>query len=123
MAVFTFGRRRAVQRDELCHHQRTQEFGVRIAPGASRIEVLQLVTRDGVLLTLPGLFLGIAVAIVTLQFFASILVGVSPTDPLTFAGAALFPHRRVCPGELFAGQARTADRSHDCAEVFVNLRA
>src|SRR5262250_797657 len=72
VAVFTFGRRRAVQRDELCHHQRTQEFGVRIAPGASRIEVLQLVTRDGVLLTLPGLFLGIAVAIVTLHFSASI---------------------------------------------------
>jgi len=70
--------------------QRTQEFGVRIALGASRFRVLQLVTRESVLLTLPGLVLGIAAAVVGLRFFRSMLVGVSPTDPLTFVGAALF---------------------------------
>jgi len=70
--------------------QRTQEFGVRIALGASRLRVLQLVTRESVLLTLPGLFVGIVVAIVTGRFFGSMLVGVSPTDPLTVAGAAVF---------------------------------
>jgi predicted permease len=70
--------------------QRTQEFGVRIALGASRLKVLELVTRETVLLTLPGLFVGIAVAIAVLRLFDSMLVGVSPTDPLTFAGAALF---------------------------------
>ena len=70
--------------------QRTQEFGVRIALGASRFRVVQLVTRESVLLTLPGLFLGIAAALVALRLFRSMLVGVSPTDPLTFAGAALF---------------------------------
>ena len=70
--------------------QRTQEFGVRIALGASRFKVVQLVTRESVLLTLPGLFFGIVVAIMALRLFRSMLVGVSPTDPLTFAGAALF---------------------------------
>lgn len=70
--------------------QRTQEFGVRIALGASRSKVLQLVTRESVRLTVPGLCGGIAVAIVVLRLFGSMLVGVSPTDPLTFAGAALF---------------------------------
>ena len=70
--------------------QRTQEFGVRIALGASRFRVLQLVTRESVLLTLPGLCLGITVAIVVLRFFRSMLFGISPTDPLTFAGAAVF---------------------------------
>jgi predicted permease len=70
--------------------QRMQEFGVRIALGASRLKVLQLVTRESVLLTLPGLFAGITVAIVALRFFGSMLVGVSPTDPLTVVGAAVF---------------------------------
>jgi predicted permease len=69
--------------------QRTQEFGVRIALGASRFRVVQLVTRQSVLLTLPGLILGIAIALMALRFVRSMLVGVSPTDPLTFAGAAV----------------------------------
>jgi len=51
--------------------QRTQEFGVRIALGASRFKVVELVTRESVLLTLPGLALGIAVALVALRFFPS----------------------------------------------------
>lgn len=58
--------------------------------GASRLKVLQLVTRESVLLTMPGLLVGIAVAIVAVRFFGSMLVGVSPTDPLTFAAAAVF---------------------------------
>ena len=70
--------------------QRTQEFGVRIALGASRLRVVERVTRESVQLTLPGLFLGIAAALVVVRFFRSMLVGVSPSDPLTFAGAALF---------------------------------
>jgi putative ABC transport system permease protein len=43
-----------------------------------------------VLLTLPGLALGIAGALVAVRFFRSMLVGVSPTDPLTFLGASVF---------------------------------
>ena len=70
--------------------QRTQELGVRMALGASRFRVVQMVTRESVLLTLPGLLLGIVGAVVALRFFRSMLVGVSPTDPLTFVGAAAF---------------------------------
>ena len=70
--------------------QRTQEIGVRMALGASRFNVVQMVTRESALLTLPGLLLGIVGAVVAFRFFRSMLVGVSPTDPLTFAGAAVF---------------------------------
>lgn len=70
--------------------QRTQEIGVRMALGASRCKVVQMVTRESVLLTLPGLLLGIVGAVAALRFFRSMLVGVSPTDPLTFAAAAVF---------------------------------
>jgi len=70
--------------------QRTQEIGVRMALGASHFKVLQMVTRESVLLTIPGLVLGIGAALVALRFFHSMLVGVSPTDPLTFVGAAVF---------------------------------
>jgi len=70
--------------------QRTKEIGVRMALGASRFKVVQMVTRETVLLTVPGLLLGIVGAVVALRFFRSMLVGVSPTDPLTFAGAAVF---------------------------------
>jgi len=70
--------------------QRTKEIGVRMALGASRFKVVQMVTRESVLLTLPGLLLGIVGAVVALRFFRSMLVGVSPTDPLTFGGAAIF---------------------------------
>jgi putative ABC transport system permease protein len=70
--------------------QRTKEIGVRMALGASRFKVVQMVTRESVLLTLPGLLLGIVGAVVALRFFRSMLVGVSPTDPLTFVGAAVF---------------------------------
>jgi predicted permease len=70
--------------------QRTQEIGVRMALGASHFKVLQMVARESVLLTLPGLVLGVGAALVALRFFVSMLVGVSATDPLTFLGASLF---------------------------------
>jgi predicted permease len=70
--------------------QRMQEIGVRMALGASHLRVLHMVTRESLLLTLPGLMLGIVAAVVALQFFRSMLVGVSPTDPLTFVGASVF---------------------------------
>jgi predicted permease len=69
--------------------QRTQEFGIRMALGASPFKVLQMVTLQSLVLALPGLLVGIAGALVGLRFFSAMLVGVSPTDPLTFLGAAL----------------------------------
>jgi hypothetical protein len=70
--------------------QRTQEFGVRMALGASRLNIVRLLTRESLLLTIPGLFLGLVVALVAFRFFGGMLVGLSPADPVTFLGAALF---------------------------------
>ena len=70
--------------------RRTQEFGIRMALGASPLKLVQMVTRESLLLTLPGLLAGIAAAFATLRFFTGMLVGVSSNDPLTFAGSALF---------------------------------
>lgn len=70
--------------------QRTQEFGVRMALGASQFKVMQMVARESLLLTIPGLFVGIAAALATFRLFGSMLVGVSPADPWTIVGSALF---------------------------------
>jgi predicted permease len=70
--------------------QRTQEFGVRMALGASRFKVVGLVTRESLLLTIPGLCVGFIVAVVAFRFFSGMLVGVSPADPFTLAASALF---------------------------------
>jgi predicted permease len=70
--------------------RRTQEFGVRMALGASRYQVVRMVARESFLLTIPGLVAGIVVAVVAFRVFSGMLVGVSATDPLTFAGCGLF---------------------------------
>jgi predicted permease len=69
--------------------QRTQEFGIRMALGATPFKVVQMVTRESLLLTIPGVLFGIAAALATLQFFTGMLVGVSSNDTLTFAGSTL----------------------------------
>ena len=70
--------------------QRTQEFGVRMALGASRYQVVRMVACESLLLTVPGLVVGIVIAVVAFRVFSGMLVGVSATDPLTFAGSGLF---------------------------------
>jgi len=68
--------------------QRTQELGIRIALGAQRRDVLRFVLGQGTRLTLFGLVLGIAAALGITRLLASLLFGISATDPLTFAGVA-----------------------------------
>jgi putative ABC transport system permease protein len=68
--------------------QRTQELGIRIALGAQRRDILRLVLGQGTRLTLLGLVLGIAAALGITRLLASLLFGISATDPLTFAGVA-----------------------------------
>ena len=70
--------------------QRMQEFGVRMALGASRLSLLRLVTRESLLLTVPGLLVGVTVALAGYRLLGGMLTGVSATDPLTFAAAGLF---------------------------------
>ena len=64
--------------------QRTHEIGVRMALGAERAEILRMVLRQGMLLTSVGLGIGMALAFVTAQVLKSQLVGLAPTDPVSF---------------------------------------
>jgi putative ABC transport system permease protein len=70
--------------------QRTQEMGVRIALGASRSDVLRLVVRQGVGLAAAGVVLGLIGAFGITRVIQSLLYNVTPTDPISFAGVALF---------------------------------
>lgn len=69
---------------------RTQEFGVRMALGASRAQVMTSVLRQSLLLTLPGVLVGYGVALTGLRFFSGMFVNVSAADPITLVGAASF---------------------------------
>lgn len=69
--------------------QRTREIGIRLALGASQRSVLGLMLRQGMLPAVVGLMLGGMGALALTRLLASQLYGVKPTDPLSFAGAAL----------------------------------
>ena len=69
--------------------QRTQEIGLRIALGAGPGEVLQMVLKQGLQLTLLGVAAGTAIALALGRFLASLLYGVKPADPQTFLGVWL----------------------------------
>jgi len=69
--------------------QRTPEIGIRMALGAQASEVLRMVLRRGVVLILTGLGIGLGAAYVATRFIASLLYGVSATDPATFAGISV----------------------------------
>ena len=86
--------------------QRTQEIGIRMALGASRGDVLWMVLRQGLVLVGIGLAAGTAAAVLLSQLMATVLYGVPPGDPLTFAAvvatllavaviACLLPARRA----------------------------
>jgi len=68
---------------------RTHEIGVRMALGAHRKDVMWMVLRHGLTLTLLGVAAGTAGALWLTRFIAGQLFGVQPTDPATFALVAL----------------------------------
>lgn len=72
--------------------RRTSEMGIRMALGASRGDVIGLVAGQGARLAVLGLVIGFAVALVASRLLASLLYGVTTTDPATFAvvGVAVF---------------------------------
>lgn len=68
--------------------QRTQEIGVRMALGASPLDVLRLVVKQGMMLALIGIVIGLAGALALTRVMSSLLFGVTERDPVTFGAVA-----------------------------------
>jgi putative ABC transport system permease protein len=86
--------------------QRTREIGIRMALGADARSVLRMILRQGLVLALTGVLVGLAAAFALTRLMSSVLYGVSATDPLTFLissvalvgvvlGACFVPARRA----------------------------
>jgi len=69
--------------------QRTQEIGLRMALGAQTADVLYLVVRQGMMLVLIGIGVGLAGALGLNRVIASLLFGVNAADPTTFVAISL----------------------------------
>jgi len=86
--------------------QRTREIGVRMALGARQLDILKLVVRHGMWLSILGIAVGVAAALLLTRIMTSSLYGISASDPLTYVGisallaliallACLIPARRA----------------------------
>ena len=86
--------------------QRTGEIGVRMALGARPTDMMRMLLRQTLVLVVPGVLIGVLLAIGLAHSVTSMLYGVSPYDPLTLAGttlallavalvASIFPARRA----------------------------
>jgi ABC-type antimicrobial peptide transport system permease subunit len=69
--------------------RRTQEFGIRIALGASRAEVLSLALRQGLRVVLAGVLLGLLASWAATRAISKLLIGVSASDPWSYAVVSL----------------------------------
>jgi predicted permease len=69
--------------------RRTREIGIRIALGARTADVITMVLREGVALTLIGSAIGVVLAAVLSRVLAGFLFGIPPIDPITFAATTV----------------------------------
>jgi putative ABC transport system permease protein len=69
--------------------ERVREIAVRTALGATRISVLASVLRQGMSLTVAGIVIGLAGAVIASRFLETMLFGVSPLDAATYAGVVV----------------------------------
>jgi putative ABC transport system permease protein len=69
--------------------QRTREIGIRMALGAQIRDVLKLVLRQGMMLVIVGIAMGLIGAFLLTRVLSSLLLGIGTTDPITFFGVAI----------------------------------
>jgi predicted permease len=69
--------------------RRTREIGIRIALGAQRADVIRMVLREGLSLTVIGSTIGVIVAAAMSRVLAGFLFGIPPADPITFGGTTV----------------------------------
>jgi ABC-type antimicrobial peptide transport system permease subunit len=69
--------------------ERRREIGIRLAIGATRGDIVSLVTRQGLAIVSIGLGVGLAGALAASRLLASLLFGVGPTDPATVAAVTV----------------------------------
>ncbi len=68
--------------------ERTHEIGIRVALGASRVDVARMVMSQGLAMTAAGLLFGLAGAWLVTRYMTTLLYGIAPRDPATFGAAA-----------------------------------
>jgi ABC-type antimicrobial peptide transport system permease subunit len=68
--------------------QRQPEMGIRMALGAQVRDTLVLVLKEGLVMAVRGMIVGVVISLGVTRVLSRFLYGVSPKDPLTFAGAA-----------------------------------
>jgi len=69
--------------------RRTREIGIRIALGATRTDVVRMVLREGLSLTLIGSAVGLLFAALVSRVLAAFLFGIPPVDPVTFTATTV----------------------------------
>jgi len=69
--------------------RRTSEIGIRVALGADRSTVLRMVMREGLILALVGIAIGLPAALAANRLVSGMLFGLSPTDPLSMTAASI----------------------------------
>ncbi|MGH9727287.1 MAG: FtsX-like permease family protein, partial [Candidatus Acidiferrales bacterium] len=69
--------------------RKTHEIGIRMALGAKPVDVLRMVIRQGIMLTLTGVAIGVIAALGVTRLISSMIYGVTATDPLTFVSVAI----------------------------------